>query len=381
MERAGEILDAVKQIYDSAFVATGDIAALEAVASAAGGRRCVLFEHDSASQAFPQISAYNLDPMLIEAFSQVSRAGLPNWMTTIPVGRAVKQSHLVSESEWLKSDLYNEAVRHSGGSHSLMARVSGRSRAISHFAVCRCDREDFSDEDLNVLQVLVPHLTNAWQLRHTVKSGGLHAARLEATLDNLDIGVILVDVALKIVFANASAAKIAAERDGLSLTSNGVVSAVTDETRTLQQSIASAFSTHRTSRSDDVPSVVAKPFLQLTRPSGRTPLNVSVVPLQGQALGSWLDSQPVVALFIRASGASPRVVPEKIALAFGLTDREAEFATLLVQGMGVAQIAGFLDISVSTARWHLRNLFEKTGTHRQSELLNIVLRDFDDWVL
>lgn len=54
--------------------------------------------------------------------------------------------------------------------------------------------------------------------------------------------------------------------------------------------------------------------------------------------------------------------------AFGLTDREAEVASLLARGLDIAAIASALAIRPETARTYLKDALEKTGTHRQAEL-------------
>jgi DNA-binding CsgD family transcriptional regulator len=53
---------------------------------------------------------------------------------------------------------------------------------------------------------------------------------------------------------------------------------------------------------------------------------------------------------------------------FGLTRAEAEIAQLLAQGMSVQEIASHRGISYETARAHLKSVYRKTETNRQSEL-------------
>lgn len=57
---------------------------------------------------------------------------------------------------------------------------------------------------------------------------------------------------------------------------------------------------------------------------------------------------------------------------FGLTTAEARLAAKLVQGMRVADAGGELGMTPSTARWHLKNIFAKTGTRRQADLLRLL---------
>ena len=57
---------------------------------------------------------------------------------------------------------------------------------------------------------------------------------------------------------------------------------------------------------------------------------------------------------------------------YGLTPAEARVAQAMLQGHGLDATAKILDIQRTTARTHLYRLFEKTGTHRQSELVRLL---------
>ena len=63
-----------------------------------------------------------------------------------------------------------------------------------------------------------------------------------------------------------------------------------------------------------------------------------------------------------------------VADAFALTDREANVASLLAEGLPPAEIAARLGIEIATARVHLRSIFEKTGSRRQAELATLLAR-------
>jgi DNA-binding CsgD family transcriptional regulator len=58
---------------------------------------------------------------------------------------------------------------------------------------------------------------------------------------------------------------------------------------------------------------------------------------------------------------------------FGLTPAEARFALHLVAGETLRSAEAKLSITYETARTHLKNIFHKTGTSRQAELLIVIL--------
>jgi DNA-binding CsgD family transcriptional regulator len=59
---------------------------------------------------------------------------------------------------------------------------------------------------------------------------------------------------------------------------------------------------------------------------------------------------------------------------FRLTPAEAAVATQLGSGRALRDVAESLDITVGTARNHLKAIFQKTGAHRQSELVALMQR-------
>jgi DNA-binding NarL/FixJ family response regulator len=59
---------------------------------------------------------------------------------------------------------------------------------------------------------------------------------------------------------------------------------------------------------------------------------------------------------------------------FGLTPAEARIAAALTEGKSPARIAADLDIARTTVAFHMRNIFQKTRTGRQVELVALLLK-------
>ncbi len=54
---------------------------------------------------------------------------------------------------------------------------------------------------------------------------------------------------------------------------------------------------------------------------------------------------------------------------FGLTAAETRVLGAIIDGKGLLAAAERLNIGEATARTHARRIFDKTGTHRQPELI------------
>ena len=78
-------------------------------------------------------------------------------------------------------------------------------------------------------------------------------------------------------------------------------------------------------------------------------------------------------LFITELGHPSVSIDGAVAQRFSLTPTETQVATLLVEGKTKQQMCAQLAVSASTMAFHLRNLFAKTGTGRQAELVAVLL--------
>jgi DNA-binding CsgD family transcriptional regulator len=65
---------------------------------------------------------------------------------------------------------------------------------------------------------------------------------------------------------------------------------------------------------------------------------------------------------------------------FNLTGAEAGLVLHLATGISLKSSAKVLGVSYETVRRHLKSAFLKTETHRQAELLLVVIRGLDEMV-
>lgn len=184
--------------------------------------------------------------------------------------------------------------------------------------------------------------------------------RLEAeALDAMSVGILVVGADGRVLHANAAAHALADAGDGLSLGGwrSTVAAARADETRALHRLVAE---------------VAAAPgrgvgAMAVSRPSGRRPYAVLAAPLSA-------PSSSAAVLFVTDLDSRPPLSERNVAQLLGLTTAEARLACALVQGLDLKAAAAQLRISINTVRTHLRQIFAKTGTRRQSELVALILR-------
>lgn len=104
----------------------------------------------------------------------------------------------------------------------------------------------------------------------------------------------------------------------------------------------------------------------------RLPVLLRIWPLEGHA--RWPSSD--VRALITLAPLGPRLGPAPALLAktFSLTPSESKLASIIARGAGPDTAATELNISRETARNQLKSIFAKTATHRQGELVALLLQ-------
>jgi CheY-like chemotaxis protein len=186
--------------------------------------------------------------------------------------------------------------------------------------------------------------------------GGVAAA----ALDRVALGVFLLGSDRRVSFVNRAGRTMLAEADGLHLSSEGMLrGSAPADTRLLRDAVEGALGSAARG--------AGEAGVALRRPSARRPLTALICPLAGGA------SQPMVAIFVSDPERRPQLAPEVIAGLYGLTPAETRLAVALTRGQRLEEIAEEFGLSRSTLAYTLRNLFRKTETDRQADLVRLFL--------
>lgn len=181
---------------------------------------------------------------------------------------------------------------------------------------------------------------------------------LSSVLDRLTIPIALVDRTAKVVYRNAAAHRSFMAPGGLVLSAGQVVS-TQDPDSQKRLCLAIRAATSGLARKAQLILLPGDP----TGAQGR-PQMVAVSPVtaaRGLAVLTTSDDQQD---------------PDMLALVFselGLTPTEQRLACRLVLGDSLEEAAEHIGVKLSTARSYLRNIFDKTGASRQSELVSLAL--------
>lgn len=375
---AEAVSGAVERIYDAALRPEGWADGLEAVRRLVGADHAVLLTREAGRPATGLGVGVDRDPL--NRFAEAASSGGPAeaWLRSIPAGQAVASSNLVADADFLRTEMYNEIVRPMNGFRAGVFAWHGRNRSHT-VAVCRPPKvQDFAPAELQALQLVMPHFAAAQRLRRRLAASELQVAESRSALEALDSGVILVDRDCRPHFVNRRAVEIARRHRGLRLSSAGVAAALPAETNLLRQLVGamSAIVTRPAEAASPRSAAAASARLCLSDPEGGAPLVLTVAPVTAIDPADGRCGPARAAIFIAAPDAARSVDERALIAAFGLTGREAEVAARLASGATIGSLAEAWGISANTVRGYLKAVFDKTGTHRQADLVRLVMQGF-----
>lgn len=217
--------------------------------------------------------------------------------------------------------------------------------------------ESNSEEELQArISRVMPHWERAFNINRQVMMNATLGVLLQGVIERLQIGVAILDRDGELLHSNATYDEALARLFPQIAQSAGNAAEVVRATRLLLPGNPPADTTASMSekivKHDDAP-IGYHFFPDALKQTG----------LQRQG--------PASILILRApdeaepASESRRVLAE---LTYGLTGKEAEIVLSVAAGRSLDDIAGELDILVSTVRGHLKKAFHKMGVHSQTEL-------------
>jgi DNA-binding response OmpR family regulator/DNA-binding CsgD family transcriptional regulator len=197
-----------------------------------------------------------------------------------------------------------------------------------------------------------------------VALAGLSSTGAEAALNLIALGTVLLDETAKPVHSNRAAERMVAKTDIIVLDQDGFFSTDPLSNRDLKRAIGNAVEIAKNGKEN-----VVGINLQQSGEAGAISVLVCALPQSGKAGNVY----PHVALFLSTPDRE-RQIPEALLMEiFNLTPTEARVAGSLSRGSRASDVANELGVTQTTMSFHLRNLFQKTGTNRQVDLIALIL--------
>jgi DNA-binding CsgD family transcriptional regulator len=236
--------------------------------------------------------------------------------------------------------------------------------AVTSLAIAdvrQSDRFD-SPEHIALIDRLRPHLQQALRMQDRLDELDHRCADLTQASEAVSHGIVILE-RRRSVYINGAAEQILRSDDGLQIDNGHLKAEARCADARLESSIA---------RASDLngPDIWGGSFL-CARPSGRRPYVLHVLPLEPNSVAAPQNGRAMVIIV------DPERQPEPPATLlrhlYDLTKGEAQVALLVMRGAGLTPIAEELSVSLTTVKTHLQHVFDKTGVHRQAELVRLLL--------
>lgn len=263
-------------------------------------------------------------------------------------GLVWRGSDIIAPDQLDQTPFYRQVMAPQGAGSTLHATITVRGPRLDHVLLVRPQgAPDYSDDAIEMC-------------RNYVAGGELVEAGLLSIFEDRGLGVAIVDTAANVLAANRMFAEIAGSlgsgRAALSRRPADPESPVT-----LPDAIADWLA------DGDYPSTRV---LQAKR--GELRFTCDLRPVASERAGP-MSRAPLIAIVMSDLDATPYLDEAALQSAFGLSPAEARVSALVGRGERLEDAASLLGISPNTARTHLKRIFEKTATHRQAELVKVLL--------
>ncbi|PVA12005.1 two-component system response regulator [Pelagivirga sediminicola] len=186
----------------------------------------------------------------------------------------------------------------------------------------------------------------------------------QRVLDLITLGIVLLDGKGEVVHANRAARDMTEEAGFISIRRAALNAADPLCDKSLRRAICETLK----AAADGTEATAG---VMLHRPGDGQSISALVCTLTPKGPGA--AQQPHVALFLSPRAQAMKVSEPLLIDLFGLTPTEARVAASLTRGARPSDIAGELGVSQTTISFHMRNLFQKTGTNRQTDLVALIL--------
>ena len=360
-----ELSAVIGDIYDAAIEPALWQRALGSICTFVGGRSGALFWHDSATQRSEALHLFNEDPHYTRLYFEKYLPMNPVFpaATFMEAGQVHTVNDIIPQNELEKTRFYKEWVEPQGIMDVIAVNLE---KGTTSSSLLNIRTAAFADaEARRRLSLLVPHVQRAVAIGRLFDQSRSSEKALATTLDHVEAAVLLVDADGAIAFANEPAKAMLADATMIRAVGN-VLRAVSGETDRILRDI------FRAAEKGDA-SVGIRGVAVPLAASPQERWFAHVLPLtSGNRRETGLAYAAVAAIFIRKSVPNAPPPLEAIAKLYKLTASEVRVLDAVLKVNGVKAMAEMLGLSQATVKTHLHNVFRKTGTNRQTDLVKLV---------
>ena len=361
------LFSVIEAIYDAALDESQWPKALAALTAVTGSQAATFWVLDSSDQPrLPTLITFNFEPAFIAEYQNgmVPLDPTVQYLVAHPNEPIVHDGLVITEREKDRHAYYDWHGRHSDTRYRMVGQARPAHQVQAGVALHRTRSVGrFEPADIQQFTLLRGHLSRALAIAYRLGTlGTLHQCTTEL-LDRHPAAILLLDDRRRMVYLNRHAAELNAG-DGIRIVDKRLRLLDTREDARLQALVGRAISRERAG-------AASAGVMRASRPSGKRPYGIFVTPVSRE-YAALTSIRPAVCVVITDADRR-RPLTTRLREMFGLTDAEARLADRLAAGDDVRAAASTLGITYGTARTRLAEIFQKTNTHRQGELVRLLL--------
>ena len=369
-----ELVDVIASIYECALDLSHWRITMQRITHALGGHRALMFVPDLNAGGF--WAAHDIQPDMMAGYQEHYRE-VDVWTNRCHPhlytnGATTLGEIVIPEREYERSEFWNDFTRPvdifriAAVAVDIADNEPARGTLLSVYRP-RASRP-FDDSARLLLHVIAPHIRRSLTIGKLLAGATAERAYLEAMLDAVPTAMFACDASAQIVYANAAGEALLRENDGLKSEGTRLTASTAGATEKLRCAIATAARIDRGNARQD------RGTLELSSRGGVERLLLEISPLARHSTEVDGNKRPAVLVAAHRDRASIDLARAGLYETYNLTDAEVRLLAAMFVGGGLPDVARRLGIRHTTARTHLKHIFEKTQTHRQGDLLQLVRR-------
>ncbi len=366
LDQGGAMLtDMVSAIYDAAFDVKMWPDVLTRLRDLVHADACAIVRHEHQSGQGRIEHSIGIDALHVTAYADFyakDNVWLRDREKFAQADSVWLSQDLISNSRLVETDFYKYWLRPQDFFHHLFGVITSNEDHLLYVMFSRSlSKGAFWQDDVDLMRRLLP------TLRRGLQAGEKHK-RMQSvqrialdTLDAMPIGVVLLDGGGSVLAANRFAREVMDTESGLFMSAAGLGVQLSGGRLKLRDLIVGG-PARGAERSNE-----AQGF-SLPREMGRRAVTLLLVPVKDYPQARDRDD-PVAILFIADPQRTVEIDPRRLSRIYGLSRAEARVAALLAGGKRLDDVAATLGLTYETVRKHLKQIFAKTGTERQADLV------------
>lgn len=292
-----------------------------------------------------------------------------------PLARALNKpgdifllEEVISREDLLTNEFYREVIVPNDVEHQLgmyFAEPGGWRSSVGLMNTRAAGA--FGETEKTFFRAFRPHLERALEIYARLRRSEFEKAIFEETLDRLTIAAFILDGLGRVIHHNRSAERVIVEQKRITFSNHHLSLERSADTARLTATIKTAIEWR-----EQHPSAHYVDAMRVECSDGAK-LGI-LVRAASSADFYRSDVSPCVIVYVNDPEQAALAPDSFVARVFGLTPSEAQLATLLANGLTLADAATKLGLTQSTVRSYSKRLFSKVGVSRQADLVRLILK-------